>query len=186
MNKIFILLIWITNVSTLSAQTSLDSLVFKKINQYRTSLRLTELNWSDTIYNGAKHHTDYLYSYNRKNNFSDKIMTGHDEDVSLSDIEKESFETRAYKYHFDEECVTMFFGNIAMKDEVLANWIVKSWQGSSPHNKILTDPQSKSGAVSCRTLLISDVSEEDKRDNLKYGRDDKGIIYLSSTFNCKK
>lgn len=170
--------------AAVSAQSSLDSLVFKKINQYRLTLRLSELQWSDTIYNGSKHHTDYLYTYNN-NDFSGKIMTGHDEDVCFADIEKETFETQHFKYHFNEECVTIFFGKMAMKEEVLANWIVRRWEYSPLHNKILTDPKSKSG-VSCKTLLISDVSEEDKQDNLKYGRDDKGIIYISSAFNSKK
>jgi hypothetical protein len=73
---------------------------------------------------------------------------------------------------------------LALKDEIVSDWIVRSWEYSPLHNKILTDPESKSAAVSCKTLLISDVSEEDKQDNLKYGRDDKGIIYFSSTFNC--
>lgn len=168
MSKIIIILfLWFITVFSLTAQTALDSLVFKKINQYRASLKLSELSWNDTIYLGAKHHTDYMYSYNRKNDFLGKIMTGHDEDVSLTDIEKETFEIRADKYNFNEGCVTMFYGNMAMKDEVLANWIVRSWQYSPLHNKILTNPKSRSGSVSCKTLLTSDVSEEDKQDNLK-------------------
>ncbi len=193
MKKIlFILFFWLLTAFALTAQTSIDSLVFKKINQYRSSLNLSELRWNDTIYNGAKHHTDYEYFSNKKKideAIKNKrgvtvVKTGHDEDVSFREIEKESFETRARKYHFNEECVTMFSGNKDINDEIVSDWIVQSWKDSPLHNKILTNPKCKQGAVSSKTVMIYKVPEKEKQYYLKNGFDKKNIVYFSSTFNC--
>jgi hypothetical protein len=191
-NLLLVLLFSFMTALALKAQTSLDSLVFKKINQYRASLYLTKLQWNDTIYLGAKHHTDYVYLNNSSqldnlvNGNSSELKSGHEEDNYLHGIESESFETRARKYHFDEECVTIFAGNMSLRDEVTAGWIVQSWIRSGLHNRILTDPKSTKGAVSCMTEVISDISKEDKENNLKYGKEDKPVIYVSSTFDSKK
>jgi len=62
----------------LNAQTSLDSLMFNKINNYRESKGLFNIIWSDSVYKMSNHHSKYLMIINQD---STKSIITHTEEI---------------------------------------------------------------------------------------------------------
>jgi hypothetical protein len=54
-----------------SAQTSLDSALFNKINEYRLSKKLKMIKWDTTSYKAARHHSQYPQGKNFISHYED-------------------------------------------------------------------------------------------------------------------
>jgi len=141
MKKIISILFLFLSVSVF-AQSKLDSLVLVKVNEYRTSLGLSKVQFDTVCYKAAKCQATYL---------AKKQIVGHNQDVK-------EFETLAKrlnafnKINFlnaDEVCnfVPM---NLNTKDTLgydkLANKIVEAWKTSPLHNRSLIDVELKYAA----------------------------------------
>ena len=128
-NLTSILFILISLIS--SAQTRLDSLVLNELNDYRISLNLKEVTFSEQCY---------------------KISEDHS---------KKLVETKDSLYHSDNfiaaEVVQMVNCLLISKDDVdpeltLAKHIIKKWKLSKKHNEIMISPKYKFAGVSSKMV----------------------------------
>ena len=105
---------------TLFSQTSLDFLLFEKINEYRNSKGLESWVWDQDVWEASYGHNQYLMELGRCSHYqegSDSTYTGGDR----------------YNDETDEE----------QSKKILLQWI-----NSSSHHETLLSPRTKYGAVS--------------------------------------
>lgn len=113
------------------SQTELDYLVLEKVNNYRVSLGLDELEFCDKSFLAAKHHTEYMVS---------KKELGHGEENSTPRPRH-----RLSKYgqnsclKVGETCSAIPFGGQSI--DAVAEKVVNNWKKSPKHNRIITDPE---------------------------------------------
>ena len=142
MKKLITLLLVLVSLSC-SSQTELDKLVFKKVNEYRTSKGLSELIWCDKAYNASKQHSIYLkkeeeLSHNEKS----------DTPTPLSRLKKQNI-TNIISY--GENCAQIMTATDEeyYSNDILSTLIVDSWKKSPPHNKIMLTPNFNYSGISC-------------------------------------
>ena len=144
-NLIIIITLFIT--SFVSAQTKLDSLVFVKVNEYRTSLGLNKVEFDTVSYLAADNQASYLFKY-------DSIV-GH----SQNNIGFETPNKRYIYFGGNErasiaEVCNAVDTNLKVDNDMyldnLAKLIVDAWKNSFEHNKILIDSKYKFAGVSTK------------------------------------
>lgn len=122
------------------SQTSLDYLLFKKVNKYRTENNLKKWKWSNRAFKPAIHHSKYQASNG---------YMGHDEQ---SNTPRPT--SRLDLYNIDwkysgENCAVICATN--RTDEYISSHILELWIKSPAHNDLLLNPHDgRFGAISCR------------------------------------
>jgi len=154
---------------SIMAQTSLDSLLFEKINIYRTANGLPELSWDTAVYKMSKHHTLYLNQYAKQNNFNIMII-GHNETNDIEGFEEINLMSdRFNKYvgvnynHIVENVsgggkigvLTKSNSLNSTNKDLIVNYIIKSWINSPKHNQALLSNKIIYGACSIRLYFIN-------------------------------
>jgi len=198
MNKYFIILLFLIS-NSLFSQTSLDSLILVKINEYRISLKRKPLEWDSTIYKGAIHHSRYIYYDNLEeiewSKDLDKMMpyvrSGHGEDRYNISIPNKSFVERAIEYGFIMECVYTVTGRMSFTEEYFATLTVEAWKNSPGHDKVLRTRNIRFAGVGTVVFYMDNVRNYNWQTIRVYKRRDqffdetKSMIFLTSTFNCR-
>ena len=125
------------------AQTSLDSALFNKINEYRVSRKLKKITWDTTGYKAARHHSLYLKG---------KDFISHYEDSTVYKSMDNRYEYFGGKTDRLSEIIALGCLNIHDNDpcrwDKLADEILNLWKKSFPHNRIILDPANTSGGGS--------------------------------------
>jgi len=114
------------NISDGSSASEIEKKIFKKINKYRKSLGLNKLKWSDTAYEMAK-----IRAVESGINWSHTRPDGRD----------------CYSITSDFGIYNRYFGENLSRGTTDPALIVEMWKNSPTHNKIMTDPNYKYGAV---------------------------------------
>jgi uncharacterized protein YkwD len=132
---------------TVFAQTKLDSIVLVKVNDYRSSLGLSKVQFDTVCFLAADNQSNYLFKV-------DSIVGHNQKNIG--------FETPGKRYIYfggnehasiGEVCNSI---PINLKDDdtmklvKLANSIVDAWKKSPDHNKILTTDKYKFASVSTK------------------------------------
>jgi len=123
----------------LYSQTELDYLVLEKVNNYRVSLGLDELEFSKESFLASQHHTKYMINVGE---------LGH-----IENSETPKAYHRLLKYGVDnftlvgENCTTINMNGQTIFE--MSESIFNNWKESPSHNKIMTTPEFTNAAVSC-------------------------------------
>lgn len=136
--------------SFVNAQTKLDSIVLVKVNEYRTSLGLTKVQFDTVCYKAADNQASYLANIYIANGMKSYTM-GHTQNVK-------GFETSGkrlnyfgkYKFLKNAEICNFEFLNVNDNDTLgydkLATKILNLWKSSVTHNAVIIDPDYKFAA----------------------------------------
>jgi len=117
------------------SQTSLESKVFQKINDYRVENGLHKLKWDDATYKSTVVHTEYMV----KNN----------ELVHTEDSETPNWWDRLNKgYVLGNENIASVYVDSTKVEEEVSHRVVELWKSSAPHNKALLRKNVTVGGVS--------------------------------------
>ena len=127
------------------SQTSLESKLFQKINDYRVENGLYILKWDDETYKSTVVHTEY--------------MIKHSELCHKEDSETPQFyhrlrlfvDTNSADFFIagSENVSRVSFDDIEYSIEDIADRIIGGWKSSPPHNEALLSKLTNVGAVSC-------------------------------------
>ena len=143
MKKLFALAAVLIISLVASGQTSLDTMLFNKINEYRVSKKLKEIKWDTIGYKAARHHSQYL---NGKN-----FISHYEDSASYKDMDNR-YEYFGGKTDRLSEIIALGCLNIHDNEpcrwDKLADEILNLWKKSPPHNRILLDPTNSSGGGS--------------------------------------
>lgn len=204
MKKLLTILFVLFSLTSYS-QTSLDTLIFKKVNEYRKSKGLSELKWgNENLQNGAEHHSNYLYSINlstvkhvKQLNMSpedqsifldENLVRGHDEEKISSTVPSQPVKQRFEIYGFTRENVTTIFGYMNAGNESFAENIVDSWKQSVTHNATMLHPNLKYAAISTK-VFITDVKSSTmvtiENGKKTFHTDTFNNVYIVSTMTFK-
>jgi uncharacterized protein YkwD len=117
---------------SLLAQTSIDSLVLIKVNQYRNSKGLESVIFSDVNFKSASHHTNYMVK--------NSVIT-HSEDTLVDPSDRLKFYGCTFTNFGENILLTNknFKSNDPEMNDKIATEIVNIWKKSPGHNKILLD-----------------------------------------------
>ncbi len=140
MKKITLLAIFLSSSIGLFSQTSLDSLLFKKINNYRNAHGLKSWEWDQNVWEASNSHNKYLMDLGRLTHYqegSDSTYTGGDRLIQQGVTWYLTRENCAMRYRYDNET-----------DEEQSEKILLQWINSPGHNETLLCSKSKYGAVS--------------------------------------
>jgi len=140
MKNILTLITFILFNFGLFAQTSLDSLLFKKINDYRNSKGLHSWVWSQNVWNASKGHNQYLMKLGDCSHFqegSDSTYSGGDRLLLENVLWGITRENCAVTGRYNEET------NEEQAEKILLQWIK-----SPTHHETLLCTRTKYGAVS--------------------------------------
>lgn len=145
-------LIFIFATLILSAQTSLDKRVFKKINEYRDSLCLPKLEWDSCAYKAAEYQSIYMKYANG--------VVGHSNKNKGFENTKDRYKNAGGKNTLllEEICNATNKNYKAIDtliEEKLAVEIVSLWKKSPDHNAIMIEPRVKYGGCSTKTASCS-------------------------------
>ena len=133
-------------------EKSVDDILFEKINNYRKENHLKPFVWNDSVYEMAKHHSEYLQKYDDEFGSQKKetkneniIFLSHYEDSSLIGfnslkevIDRALFFLNNLKHKNVkvEENVLSFCNNYYVgNNEKIAEKIFKLWKNSPKHNE---------------------------------------------------
>ena len=151
MKKILLILLLLFTKLSFS-QTSLDYMLFDKINQYRVSQNMNALTWSPFIWTVSNQHTLYQ---------SKAAYMGHRELIDVEgyvEVNKlfSRFEEKGVYNAFPNTTTITVAENCLVMDskndpdmEKLCYWMLQMWISSPPHKATLLNPNYKYGAVSC-------------------------------------
>ena len=140
MKKITLLAILFSSAIGLYPQTSLDFLLFEKINEYRNSHGLKSWEWDQSVWEASNSHNKYLMDLGRLTHYqegSDSTYTGGDRLIRQGITWYLTRENCAMRYRYDNET-----------DEEQSEKILLQWINSPEHNETLLCSKSKYGAVS--------------------------------------
>ena len=140
MKKITLLAIFLSSSIGLFSQTSLDSLLFEKINKYRNAHGLKSWEWDQNVWEASNSHNKYLMDLGRLTHYqegSDSTYTGGDRLIQQGVTWYLTRENCAMRYRYDNET-----------DEEQSEKILLQWINSPGHNETLLCSKSKYGAVS--------------------------------------
>jgi uncharacterized protein YkwD len=148
MKKIIIL--FLLAIQFVSAQTKIDTLVFNKVNEYRSSMNLNPLKWDTTSFKASNIHTKYLVKTGR---------VGHSEDSLKEPKDRmKVFDKKGKWTTICEVALSTKPRNIKDTDidinEKLATDVVNGWKSSKDHNEILLDKNCSFSGVSCLLIII--------------------------------
>lgn len=145
----YAILFFLTSAATF-AQTSLDSLVLKKANEYRDSLCLPKLEFSKVCYAAADSQASYLMKDLR-------IISHSQKDPQSADVGKryqKALGTKEGSYTWIGEIVAACSRNVKegdkMAEDKIAADLISQWKNSKEHRAILTDPKAKYAGVSTK------------------------------------
>ena len=146
-NLITIIALFITTF--VSAQTKLDSLVFVKVNEYRTSLGLNKVEFDNICYKSAENQASYLFK-------NDSI--GHSQNnIGFETPNKRYIYFGGNEHASTAEVCNSVNMNFKVNDSVyldkLATLIVDAWKSSFEHNKILINSKYKFAGVSTKSTI---------------------------------
>lgn len=201
MKKIISIVLLAISLTSYS-QTTLDTLVLNKINEYRKSKGVPVLKWGDTnVQKAAEHHSDYLYSVNLskvehakqinmtpEEQFNIELVRGHEEEIPSKSVKSQSSTQRFEIYDFMRENVTTVFGYMNAGNETFAKNIVDSWKESPSHNATLLHPNMKFAGLSTKVFVLDVKSTTTVTiDGLKKQFETKTInnVYIVSTLTLK-
>jgi uncharacterized protein YkwD len=131
------------------AQTKLDSLVFKKINEYRVSNHVSPLIWDESLWSAANNHSTYLVELNKLDKDTFTITHFQNNDSFKTPDKRASFFLKR-EIHVSE-CTNMCgfgFGKYATL-EYAANAVLDTWKKSKKHNAALLSKKITKGTISC-------------------------------------
>tara|TARA_B100000900_G_scaffold307216_1_gene265869 strand:+ start:2482 stop:2976 length:495 start_codon:yes stop_codon:yes gene_type:complete len=140
MKKITLLAIFLSSSIGLFSQTSLDFLLFEKINEYRNAHGLKSWEWDQNVWEASNSHNKYLMDLGRLTHYqegSDSTYTGGDRLIQQGVTWYLTRENCAMRYRYDNET-----------DEEQSEKILLQWINSPGHNETLLCSKSKYGAVS--------------------------------------
>ncbi|MDG1476655.1 MAG: CAP domain-containing protein [Vicingaceae bacterium] len=134
------LLILFLSASTLFAQTSIDSSLFRLINEYRQQNSIKELTWSDNLFRMAEHHSRYLILLNYD---SLKTTVSHFERLDLEDFVE--IDNPVDRFQHYENSSADAWGETVSGVAKISNYmasdlpeaILDGWKKSPKHNKIV-------------------------------------------------
>lgn len=121
-------------------QTPLDSLLFKKINDYRNSKGLDSWVWDQKVWKASKGHNDYLMELGYCTHYqedSDSTYTGGDRLLLQNVLWGLTMENCAVTDRYNDET-----------DEEQSKKILLQWINSPGHHETLLSSRTKYGAVS--------------------------------------
>ena len=149
-NLIIIITIFIT--SFVNAQTKLDSLVLVRVNQYRTSLKLTKVEFDTVSFLAADNQASYL--------FKNDSIVGHDQkNIGFETPNKRYIYFGGNEHASTAEVCNAVDTNLRVDNDMyldnLAKLIVDTWKGSFEHNRILIDPKYRFAGVSTKVISSS-------------------------------
>ena len=153
--KYVIIIIFLFSSLKVVSQTSLDSLLFEKINNYRITNGLNEIFWDSNVYNASNHHSKYLKILNAD---SLKTIISHSEKIDVNNFDEllsvydrfDKYIGKKYKYISENIASTLKKENFPIDN--LVDIIFNQWKMSIKHNEILLNPYMKFGACS---IIIS-------------------------------
>ena len=123
------------------AQTDLESLLFKKINDYRVEKGLNRLKWDEGTYKSTQIHTKYMVK--------NKTLC-HTENSETPDFTDRIRLFSDKKWSYGIENVNMVSTNHTDNSiDEISDEILLSWKNSKPHNKAMLGLGLTEGAVSC-------------------------------------
>lgn len=140
MKKITLLAILFSSAFGLYSQTSLDFLLFEKINEYRNAHGLKSWEWDQNVWEASYGHSKYLIDLGRLTHYqegSDSTYTGGDRLRQQGVTWWLTRENCAMRTRYDNET-----------DEEQSQKILLQWINSPGHNETLLCSKSKYGAVS--------------------------------------
>ena len=140
MKKITLLAIFFSSAFGLYSQTSLDFLLFEKINEYRNAHGLKSWEWDQNVWEASNGHSKYLIDLGRLTHYqegSDSTYTGGDRLRQQGVSWWLTRENCAMRTRYDNET-----------DEEQSKKILLQWINSPGHNETLLCSKSKYGAVS--------------------------------------
>lgn len=149
-NLIIIITLFIT--SFVNAQTKLDSLVLVRVNQYRTSLKLTKVEFDTVSFLAADNQASYL--------FKNDSIVGHDQkNIGFETPNKRYIYFGGNEHASTAEVCNAVDTNLRVDNDMyldnLAKLIVDTWKGSFEHNRILIDPKYRFAGVSTKVISSS-------------------------------
>ena len=154
MKNLLLSLIFLCSLGVI-AQTKLDSLVFKKINEYRVSNHVNPLVWDETLYPAANFHSTYLVELNKLDKDTFTVTHFQNNDKFKTPNQRASyFLKRDVKV---SECTNMCgfgFGKWATL-EYAANSVLDTWKKSPKHNAAILSKNITKGAISCSKANFS-------------------------------
>jgi uncharacterized protein YkwD len=149
-NLIIIIALFIN--SFVNAQTKLDSLVLVKVNQYRTSLGLTKVEFDTVSYLAADNQASYLFK-------NDSIVGHSQNNIGFETLNKRYIYFGGKQHASIAEICNAVDTNLRVDNDMyldnLAKLIVDAWKGSFEHNKILIDPKYRFAGASTKVKDIS-------------------------------
>lgn len=162
MKTILVILYSVISIITYS-QTRLDSLVLVELNNYRKSLNLKEVSFSEECYKISEAHSEKLVS--------SKDSLYHSDNFIAAEVVHVVYNYRIPKDEKDP-------------DVILAKEILTSWKNSKEHNRIITSPKYKFAGAS--TKIVGDVKTVSIFDPTIKRFKPVYLYSLFSTLNFKK
>lgn len=149
-NLITIIALLITTF--VSAQTKLDSLVFVKVNEYRTSKGLNKVEFDIVSYKAADNQASYLFKY-------DSVVGHNQNNIGFETPSKRYIYFGGNEHASTAEVCNVVNTNLKVDNDMyldnLAKLILDAWKNSFEHNKILIDPKYKFAGVSTKVTASS-------------------------------
>ena len=149
-NLIIIIALFIN--SFVNAQTKLDSLVLVKVNQYRTSLGLTKVEFDTVSYLAADNQASYLFK-------NDSIVGHSQNNIGFENLNKRYIYFGGNERASTAEVCNSVNTNLKVDNDMyldnLAKLIVDAWKSSFEHNKILINSKYKFAGVSTKSTISS-------------------------------
>ena len=155
MKKVLSIILLIISFSA-SAQTSLDSLMFSKINEYRVSNGVAEISWDTNVFKASNHHSTYLKLLSKD---SLKTTITHYEKIDVDSIDEifgindRLIYYAGIKDRFYGENITGTIKSENYPDKGLVDIMFNNWVKSKQHNEIMLNKDAKFGACSIVTLV---------------------------------
>ena len=174
-NTILLLTLIFTTLTSFS-QNRLDSLILDEVNKYRNCRGLSEIVWDDSVYVGSYVHTDYMTKIGNITHYEEEYVKGHTNKSLTERISSTS--------HPDDVLIVNVMENLGLlttakgdkikrSDEELAVIIVKMWDESPTHNRILnmkpmlSDVNSKGTMRGAVSSIKTNYGKEEKWKNRK-------------------
>ncbi len=192
MKTLIIILFCLFNWVYSYGQTSLDSLLFSKINEYRESKGLNILIWDNTLFKASEHHSKYLLTMSNQDS-SKKMYLTHFETKQFEGFKslmlpedryeyylysnKNEYHSQQYKYVGKNKYLyplnkkyirsvgenASFGYQIGKLNNTIVDYIFNGWMNSKGHREYLENKHIKYGACSIiSNFYYSKVKTVDK------------------------
>lgn len=165
-NKLLLLIAGLVLSISASAQSQIDSVLFKLINEYRVSKGVQPMKWDSSISKMAVHHSEYMiqypYTFHQAvtGDFCTDSISPHEERVPVQGIDRVVTVSDRFKrfvpggygiYGSENICFGGAGKYVNMSANEIAKDIFEGWKNSPKHNENMLNPTLRSGA--CCTVM---------------------------------